>query len=128
MKFDVMNSGLIKGLKWLDEFWRSGKKAAQAAPSRPTTKRAARHRNAAIRAGVPPPGERAYSPRSAYRRSRSSFSVMAGSSGGRSAGALHMSLIPSLIDALEIALPVWTIPHRNFAGTVWRGLSISTML
>ena len=32
MKFDVMNSGLIKGLKWLDDFMEKWKKAAQAAP------------------------------------------------------------------------------------------------
>ena len=32
MKFDVMNSGLIKGLKWLDEFMEKWKKAAQASP------------------------------------------------------------------------------------------------
>ena len=32
MKFDVMNSGLIKGLKWLDEFMEKWKEAAQASP------------------------------------------------------------------------------------------------
>ena len=47
MKFDVMNSGLIKGLKWLDEFMEKWKKAAQAvAEVGRRQRRAAWHRNA----------------------------------------------------------------------------------
>ena len=46
MKFDVMNSGLIKGLSGSTSSWGSGKRRRRQRRSRPTTKRAAWHLNA----------------------------------------------------------------------------------
>ena len=125
MKFDVMNSGLIKGLKWLDEFMEKWKKAAQASPKSADDKaRGVASQRPPSAPVTRPQGYTPYSPRSGIPPKPQQLLGDGGvSSGG--GGRADMSSIPSLTDALK-SLPAGKSEQSNFAGTGWRGLPIST--
>ena len=125
MKFDVMNSGLIKGLKWLDEFMEKWKKAAQASPKSAEDKgRGVASQRPPSAPVTRPQGYTPYSPRSGIPPKPQQLLGDGGviSGGG---GRADMSSIPSLTDALK-SLPAGKSEQSNFAGTGWRGLPIST--
>ena len=102
MKFDVMNSGLIKGLKWLDEFLDKWRKVAQS-PKPPTTRAPApeltgeaKDASDAFTAGAR---------RIGGRRGRANQPQQllgdGGTSGGGSSGRTSFPEIPAIGDALK---------------------------